>query len=370
MKVWLLTSETPLFNPGGIARYVDNFARYLARAGHEVMVFGRDDQPRDCEIEPGYRYRSIVHKWNLCGQPAESPDPDKHPSYPYNILDYWGAFSFQMAEAVVAEMAASGAPDVIESQEYCAVPYYLLQRKLTGRGALENVPVVVNAHSPDFITREHNQEPRYQLPHYWTGRLEMFCLHAADAVICPSGFLSRQLEERFGHSIAVKHFPLPWTDPEAFGGAARVDGRMVLYFGRLEVRKGVLRLAAEADKLWADGLDFTLHLVGGDTRYFPRGCTVGEWLQRKYANRISEGRLVIRTALPHDELMGEVKRAAFTVIPSIWENWPNTCIEAMSLGKVVVGSIHGGQAEMIGDDEACGYLFSWDQPGSCAVALR
>lgn len=370
MKIWLLTSETPLFNPGGIARYIDNFARYLARAGHEVMVFGRDDQERDQVIEPGYRYKSIVHKWNLCSRKVDSPDPDKHPSYPYNILDYWGAFSYQMAEAVIAEIELSGAPDVIESQEYCAVPYYLLQRKLTERGPLEHVPVVVNSHSPDFITREYNEEPRYRLPHYWTGRLEMFCLHAADALICPSGFLSRQLEERFGNSISVKHFPLPWTDPAAFKGNPAVDERMVLYFGRLEVRKGVLKLVAEAEKLWREGFEFTLNLVGGDTDYFPRSCSVGDWLRRKFASRVESGQLVIRTAMAHDDLMGEVQRAAFTVIPSIWENWPNTCIEAMSLGKVVVGSVHGGQAEMIGDDEACGFVYSWDDPEGCGNALR
>jgi glycosyltransferase involved in cell wall biosynthesis len=370
MKIWLLTSETPLYNPGGIARYIDNFARYLARDGHEVMVFGRDEKQRDCEIEPGYRYRSVVHKWNLCGEKADSADPDKHPSYPYNILDYWGAFSYQMAEAVIEQINESGAPDIIESQEYCAVPYYLLQRKLTQRGPLEKVPVVVNAHSPDFITREHNQEPRYKMPHYWTGRLEMFCLRAADACICPSGFLSRELEQRFGNSLEVKHFPLPWTDPAAFDGDCEAVGGKALYFGRLEVRKGVLRLVAEAEKLWAEGLDFTLQLVGGDTHYFPRGCSVGEWLKKKHGKRVDEGRLVIRTAMPHGELMGEVKQAAFTIIPSIWENWPNTCIEAMSLGKVVVGSVHGGQAEMIGDDESCGFLFSWENPGSCESALR
>ena len=370
MKIWLLTSETPLYNPGGIARYIDNFARYLARAGHEVTVFGRDDQARDCEVEPGYVYKSVVHKWNLCGEKSDSPDPDKHPSYPYNILDYWGAFSFQMAEVVMEAMQTHGAPDIIESQEYGAVPYYLLQRKLTERGPLEKVPLIVNAHSPDFITRDHNEEPRYKLPHYWTGRLEMFCLHAADACICPSGFLSRELEERFGGSISVKHFPLPWTDPAAYAGEATVDESTVLYFGRLEVRKGVLKFLSVVEKLWQEGMTFRLSLIGGDTHYFPRACSVGDWIRRKYKHRIDSGQLLIKTALPHAELMQEVKAAAFTVIPSIWENWPNTCIEAMSLSKVVVGSVHGGQAEMIGDDEAYGYTFSWEDPGGCATAMR
>lgn len=369
MKIWLLTSETPLFNPGGIARYVDNFARYLSAAGHRVTVFGRDGEQRDREIQPGYQYRSVVPRWDLCAQPGAGTRPDDHPAFPYNVLDYWGAFSYQMAAAVLAEMEADGPPDVIESQEYCALPYYLLQRKLTEGGGLDAIPVVVNAHSPDFIIREFNEEPRYQFPHYWTGRLEKFCLHAADAVICPSQYLSSQLEELFGGSIQVRHFPLPWTDPGRAGPPQAVIPGKVLYFGRLEVRKGTLKLVEACARMWRSGEAFQLHLVGSDTRYYPRACTVGEWIRKRHAQWVEAGCLQIREALPHDQLMREIGSAAVTVIPSTWENWPNTCIEAMSLGKVVVGTRHGGQAEMIGSDGSCGFVTSWEEPGSFENAL-
>jgi glycogen(starch) synthase len=249
MKIWILASETPVFNPGGIARYVDNFARFLARAGHTVLVFGREEEAVDQEIEPGYRYRSVVPLWNRCGEKTDSPRPDEHPSWPYNILDYWGAFSFQMRDAVLEEIAASGPPDVIESQEYGALPYYLLQHKLTENSPLRDIPIVVNCHSPDFICRRFNEEPRYQMPNYWIGRMEMASLHAADALICPSDYLSRQLEEEFGDSISVRHFPLPWTDPKQFGAdAIQVDSKKAVYFGRLEIRKGVLKLLDECTR--------------------------------------------------------------------------------------------------------------------------
>lgn len=358
MKIWLLTSETPFYNPGGIARYVDNFARYLAGEGHQVLVFGRDEAVQDCEIVPGYRYRSVVPRWELASRPAESPHPDAHPSFPYNVLDYWGAFSYQMAEAVLGEIETAGAPDVIESQEYGALPYYLLQRKLTEPGPLGGIPVVVNAHSPDFIIREQNEEPKYQFPHYWTGRLEMFSLHAADAVICPSAYLSRQLETLFGGSLKVSHFPLPWTEPGSHFGDEAVDPEKLLYFGRLEVRKGTLELVRACSRLWDDGQAFTLHLIGSDTWYYPRNMSVGDWLRKQYGRHIDSGRLLLRGSMEHKDLMGEMASAAFTLVPSRWENWPNTCIEAMAHGKVVVGSENGGQAEMIGPDGSCGFVYS------------
>lgn len=369
MKIWLLTSETPLFNPGGIARYVDNFARQLAGRGHEVLVFGRDDQPRDLWLAKGYRYCAVVPRWGRVpeNRPATAAE---HPAYPYNIMDYWSAFSFQMAEAVLAEIRLAGPPDVIESQEYCALPYYLLQRKWLGEPVLANIPLVVNAHSPDFIIREENEEVRYQFPHYWTGRQELFCLHAADARICPSRYLASQLEERFGGSIDVHPFPLPWTPPRPEHlDTAAVEGKVV-YFGRLEVRKGVLELVRACDRLWQGGARFTLHLIGADTDYRPRGCRVGEWLQRRYATHMEAGRLVIPGPMEHEALMGEMASAAVTVIPSRWENWPNTCIEAMAHGKVVVASTNGGQAEMIGEDDACGFLFRHGEENALESALE
>jgi len=369
VKIWLLTSETPLYNPGGIARYVDNFARYLAALGHRVTVFGRDEEQRDAEVVPNYRYRSVVPKWHLCGEKATTPNPDDHPSYPYNVLDYWGAFSYQMAEAVMGAISEDGPPEIIESQEYCALPYYLLQRKLTGAGTLADIPVIVNAHSPDFLIRRFNEEPMYQLPHYWTGRLEMFCLHAADSVICPSAYLSRQLLEQFGNSIKVRHFPLPWTDPCRFPREEALNPRKVVCFGRLEVRKGTLRLLRECDRLWKDGFDFTLNLIGSDTDYAPRGCMVREWIGKAYAHWLEDGCLQIADSLPQEAVLAEVQRAACVLIPSLWENWPNTCIEAMSLGKVVVASENGGQAEMVGTDGSCGFVFSWEDAGGFRKAL-
>lgn len=370
MKIWLLTSETPFFNPGGIARYIDNFARYLAAEGHEVTVFGRDDQEREAEPVPGYRYRSVVPKWDLCGEQGPSLEADQHPAYPYNVLDYWGAFSYQMAEAVLAEIKTSGPPDVIESQEYTALPYYLLQRKLTERGPLETIPIVVNAHSPDFIIREENEEPRYQFPHYWTGRLELFCLRAADACICPSNYLARQLEDRFGDSISVTAFHLPWTDPGEMEAPLPGEAGRVLYFGRLEVRKGTLELVDACARLWKRGQSFELHLIGADTRYFPRDDTVGGWIRKRYGRWIDSGRLHLRESMDHAHLMKEVRMATCTVVPSRWENWPNTCIEAMSMGKVVVASANGGQAEMLGDDGACGFVYDTEDPEGLARSLR
>lgn len=68
--------------------------------------------------------------------------------------------------------------------------------------------------------------------------------------------------------------------------------------------------------------------------------------------------------------MAHLRDATAVVIPSLWENFPNTCIEAMALGKVVVASKSGGQAEMVGDDGVAGLLFSHDEAGNLEASLK
>ncbi len=369
MKIWLLTSEIPTYNPGGIARYIDNFARYLAREGHQVTVISRADAPEDREIVPGYRLVAFRPPWDAPAGSA-SGRPDEDARFPYNLFDYWTALSWQFAQVVGDLARQEGAPDVIEAQEYNAIAYYIQQRQLTEPDYLPNVPVVIHTHSPDFVVRAHNEEPTSQFPIYWNGQMEKACLYAADALISPSQYLATQLEGLLP-DLSVTHFPLPWTDVSSLqeGPDPEIEPNSVFYLGRLEVRKGVLKLLEEAEIMWREGADFHLTLVGGDCGYVPRNTTVRGFIEQRYAHRIESGQLRIPGAMPHETLLQMIRTQAVVVIPSIWENWPNTCIEAMSLGKVVVGSVHGGQHEMIGDDEAAGFVFSWDEPGQCRRQL-
>jgi glycosyltransferase involved in cell wall biosynthesis len=47
--------------------------------------------------------------------------------------------------------------------------------------------------------------------------------------------------------------------------------------------------------------------------------------------------------------MKELEQADVVVIPSLWDNFPMVCIEAMASSKVVVASKVGGLKEMISD---------------------
>jgi hypothetical protein len=86
-------------------------------------------------------------------------------------------------------------------------------------------------------------------------------------------------------------------------------------------------------------------------------------VRERYRHRFEDGRLRRRDAVPRADALAAMASAWTVVVPSLWENFPNTCMEGMGIGQVVLGSTAGGQAEMIGTSGEAGLLFDWDRPG-------
>jgi len=349
LKIWILTSEFPDKAAGGIARYVENFSIIASKEGHFVTVFTKANENGEFFINENVKVIKIA----------------PHSSFPYDILTFWDAFSFHMADRVIEHLRIEK-PDIIEVQDYEAVGYYLIQRKLT-QNILQNIPIVLHLHSPWFITAKYNQEPLFKLPYYWVGQMEKFCIVGADALIAPSNFIIDSVKRELKRDLKVEHFPLP-TIIEDFQISENIKEKEIVYFGRLEVRKGVLKLLEKSKKLWDEGVDFTLVLIGSDTDYFPKSMSVGNYIKQNYKKYLGK-KLFIKEAMDKKRLLERLSKAWAIVIPSLWENFPNTCIEAMSLGKVVLASSQGGQKEMI-EDGVSGFIFSWDKKGDFEDKLK
>lgn len=374
MRIWLLTSELPHEFAGGIAQYIENVARLFAAEGHEVVVIARTDTPYNRSVGSGVSVIQVTPGYARLGDaPRDCPVDDTHPAYPFNILAYWPALSYQMAEEMWALLKRLPPPDIIESQEYAALPYYLLQRRLTERTPLREAPVVVHLHSPSFELARHNQEPRYRFPEYWIGQMEKFCVTAADALLAPSMFMAQCIQQRLQRALDITCIPLPFlasASPALNSEEGDERTREILYVGRLELRKGVLPLVKACAQLWADSLDFRLTLVGGDTDFVPKSTTVGSFIRQRYARWIDSGHLRLAGRLDRTTVLAKMRGASAVVIPSVWENFPNTCMEAMGVGQVVLASVAGGQAEMIRKDGENGFLFDWTVSGDFERQLR
>lgn len=352
MKIWFLTGEFAPDFGGGIGTYVENCAKMFSKAGDDVTVIVRSLKEDKIEkAQEGYR---IVR--------FEQGKGDA-----YSFLGYDNALAYQYYEVIIDLIKKYGKPDVIEMQEYNAYGQYIIQNKLMLNEELKDIPLVVHLHTPSFETLRINQFNTYEFPFYWIGEMEKFCIKGADALLCPSNFLAEKLQYLTDTKINVINLPFDIDKEELdkYKNLKRNDSekKTLLYFGRTEYRKGVIQMLRGAEKLWNKGIDFKVKIIGGDTKLEPKGTFIGEDLRKKYDEYIKEGKLEILKPIPHLELIPHILSATAVTIPSLYENFPNTCIYSMWLGKPVLVSKSGGQAEMVEESGKNGIIFDWEVDG-------
>ncbi|MEH2238475.1 glycosyltransferase [Nostoc sp.] len=362
MKIFLIASECPPV-PGGIATYIGNTAAMFADAGHDITVFARSPQT-GIEERNKLKIIEIVPKDTyLLNFTKAHPRSENHPAFPYNVMGYWGAVSYQLTEEVINYIRTHGQPDVIESEDYSGIAYFLLQKKLLGCLELKGVPIVVNLHSPQYLLYPADKMPSYHLCDYWVGRMEKFCILAADGIFAPTQYIAQQVKKTLNPDLDIEIISLPAPQKllhqEQLSLSSPIPGDIV-YFGRLEVRKGIIPLLEACSRLWDAGINFQLTAIGGDTWYHLQGCYLKAYLTEKYRQYINSGKLIISAPLPQAQLYERVKKAWCVVIPSLWENFPNACLESMLLGKAILASSAVGHVEMLQTAEMQGGLiFDW-----------
>ena len=331
--------------------------------GDKVTVFIPDDKVADFELRVHDNVRVVAFNSNR--------------NKLANYLGYVPRLSFEFAAIVKQFIEKEGKPDFIEAQEYLAISYYTLQFKLLKYEAFVDIPVILVLHSPAFLYLYYNREGIYEFPNYWTGELEISCIRAADQLIAPSQYIVDEIKKHIsleGANVSVVRNPYQFIEPAiptttAVARPAIQIGRIIFY-GKLSPQKGVFELFEYFKELWNAGENFVLNVVGGTEKvYYPEMKTMGQLIEDKYGTYIKKGLAKFTGKVAPSEKDIILADAHVVLIPSLNDNLPYAAIEAMGLGKVVLASIQGGQAELI-TDGINGFLFDHEENGSFARKLK
>lgn len=163
-----------------------------------------------------------------------------------------------------------------------------------------------------------------------------------DVFIAPSSFLRHKMVE-FGYSPdKIVYIPNMINFKEF--QPSNNSGEYILYFGRLSPEKGVYTLLEAMTHLPQTPLT-----IAGEG---PLEENLRDYVQKKGLINVKFVGYQTGQAL-HDL----IRNAAFVVLPSEWyENSPLVCIEAMALGRPVIGADIGGIPELVQDGKT-GLLF-------------
>jgi len=347
------------YAPGGIGTYAAHIAWLLAEAGETVHVIGERWAGAP---EPRKEYcagRLVVHRMAMASSGPEARQMD--------AASQAQRFAWQAAQLAERLVDREGI-DLVEAQEWEAPLYYFLLRRGLGLGPERKPPCIVHLHSPTELIYRHN-EWRGRPEYFSAIRLEEFCIRAADAWLCPSRYLSHQVAARYGIPVdAISVIPYPQGDSAFLPREPGVwrDGR-ILYVGRLEPRKGVIEFVDAAVEVAQGHSTVAFDFVGEDVPY-PRTLSVRRYLESRIPRGL-RSRFRFHGLQPRARLPEFLAAAQMAVVPSRWENFPNTCIEAMSSGLPVLASPTGGMAEML-EDGVTGWIAASQAPPDLATALR
>lgn len=133
--------------------------------------------------------------------------------------------------------------------------------------------------------------------------------------------------------------------------------RYLLFFGRLEMRKGFHVLAQAVPRLLEKYPDAHVAFVGRDTKS-ALAASMADYARTLCA--AAPERVTFIERLPHSQLYPIIANAHLVVLPSLMDNLPNACLEAMALGRPVIGTYGASFEELITDEET-GFLVAMNE---------
>jgi len=310
MNIVFLSSEYPLWAPGGVGTFLQTFGRTLVQHHHRVTVLGIGDKDKT-EILDDKGVKLIRLPKNK----------SRLPDFLYNRAHL---------NKKLTELHISQSIDIIESAE-------------------PGLAIISKKHPAKKVIRLHGghhffAEAEKRGINWRKGLLEKISFKKADGFIAVSNYVKSHTAKYLsyhGSPVEIINYPLDTTieTPQV-----PVQNNRILFAGTVCEKKGVRQLI-EAFKLVRKKYpDKILDLFGRDW-FFPDGSSYIDMLKSDYENDLEN--VVFHGSVSRVELNIKYAEAAFCIFPSHMETQGLVSLEAMLLKKPVIFSEYGPGPETI-----------------------
>jgi glycosyltransferase involved in cell wall biosynthesis len=333
---------------GGIGTACTSLARALAADGHEVDLFfsGWAEDPSDAGFE---RWRRHYEELGIALHWVD-----------YDKVAHWDTALYNTRHSLVLYQLLRDHDrerpyDVIHLVESLGHGFYPAMAKRAGV-AFQQATVVVGVHSPRRWLAEAHGLPFDHPVELGDEHMERRTIELADVVVSPSRHMLDWLESRGVRLPArsyvqqyVTTFDLAEPVEESAEDAARPVDEIV-FFGRLESRKGLKVFCDAIDELAATGAD-ELAKVTFLGKQMPIGNAMsGEYLRERASRWPWEATVI--DGLDRDAALDYLRSPGrLAVMASLMDNSPNTVYEAIGLGISFLASRAGGTGELVHPDD-------------------
>ena len=346
MKLLFIIPEYPPSSGGGIATFYGSLLPELARQGHQVHVVVSNALS---SAQPSYQANGVT---------VEFIDPQKISASLKRFDRYHAIPELQrhLANAWVTWDYTNGGKDydVVETTDWGL----LFAPWITSP---DSPPTVVQLHASMGQIDFYDPQLDNQLQGNLIRLLETGLLSSADELQANSQSNARDWSELIQRSVT--YIPPALSLPPASRTTEKSPEGLVV--GRIQYWKGPTVLC-EALRLLGTKAP-PLGWLGRDTLYQASGESMANYLKQTYPD-IWGTKVSPLGTLPAKETLERQAKAAFMVVPSIWDVFNYTCVEGMAQAQTVLCSEGAGAADLI-TNGVNGITFAARNPAALAESL-
>ncbi len=321
---------------GGIGTACYHYARSLAKSGISTDILFTGDLAAD----EAARWRSWYDDLSigfLCLNDV-----------PAQVKHAYGMFWYsERANRVMRYLKDRGYKYII-FQDWHANGFWTARSKEL-RHAFSDARLGVICHSPQQWQREgmeyYGEKPFEDADQEW---MERECISAVDVLISPTQHMIDWLTSKdYALPQEVVRCPITFEDQVRPSGAATLDREHLIFFGRLETRKGLHVFGAALRRLKADG-----RKLPRKVSFLGKAATVEGQPSSDYLGKLTEDlpqvELFVESGWDYATATDYIRREnGLVVIPSLLDNFPLTVVESIVNGFCFVAASVGGIPEMI-----------------------
>jgi glycosyltransferase involved in cell wall biosynthesis/GT2 family glycosyltransferase len=324
----------------GIGTAYTSLADALKRAGHDVTIlFLLGCHPTDGNMIDWVDYYRTEKGMRLIPLPM-AHEPRIHAAWASSVSYHTYVWLKEHQKDF----------DIIHFPECQGLAFYSLLAKRQGL-AFDNTTFVISTHGPTLWVKEGSRDYLRNLGELEIDFMERISVSSADVVVSPSQYLLGWMQLN-GWELPERTYVAPYVlpqgllseDPAPSQRNTRINE--IVFFGRLEIRKGLKLFCDALDELCAASPDrqFEVTFLGKETQLYGRS-SIGYISDRSKAWSVP-WRIVSnkyqKAAIEY--LKGDGRLA---VIASLSDNFPNTVLECAGAGVPLLASNVGGIPEII-----------------------
>ena len=349
MKIALVTTEyvTDANWDGGLSNYVHRVSLSLAQLGHQPVVFVLSTKNEKFSHEGIEIHRvSVPSNWIIAA---------------FNIATFHRFSRF--INFIRQSWHLNSRVKQIHGEQPFSIAHYT---HLSGIGLFrkKKIPSIIRLSSYLPLWRSLGE---YAGTSYFQTLqqevVERWALKRADGIFGPSYNIAKYVQEDIKKKVDVIESPYFHENLEldtTLYNQLLKGKKYLLFMGRLSIAKGVLIIAEILKDLFKMFPYLNFVLIGKEQVKY-QGKAIVDYIRDKAGEY--KDRVIYPGRVPHSQLYPIIEYSQAVVLPSLIDNFPNVCLEAMALKQIVIGT-KGTSFEQLIKDKTSGFLCEANDPQS------